>query len=176
LFKNSYFTNDRIVGFLNDQAQFEKLSSFQFTAVGPWNNGLSASNCSGCTTWGFGPDSPSAKDSFATPARIANASSNYVQQNVTYLLGLNDTHSSGAESCGLDSSSAAQVEGFNRLQRGLIYSNYVQSKFGAVHPVLTVPGCHHDFKCMFTSPAGVSVIFGHGASAPQQVSPGPCGE
>jgi pimeloyl-ACP methyl ester carboxylesterase len=82
----------------------------------------------------------------------------YSSRRVTYLLGTNDNDPNGPD---IDKACAAEAQGSTRMQRGLSYFQYLQSrhKSGLEHRVLLVPGVSHDARKMFTSICGVDSLF-----------------
>ena len=86
--------------------------------------------------------------------------SQYGQRRVVYLLGEQDNDPQDDD---LDIACAAQAQGFQRLERGTIYYNYLQHVYGPqvykLHTKVTVPGVGHSAGAMFTSPEGVRELF-----------------
>jgi hypothetical protein len=78
-----------------------------------------------------------------------------VSRPVTYLLGVEDTLTTG----GLDTTCAAMAQGPFRFARGQAFARYLSEKYGATHALVIVPGCGHDPRCMYTAPAALSVLF-----------------
>lgn len=90
--------------------------------------------------------------------------SRYVARRVVYLLGEADSGPTTEALYGeLDRSCAAVAQGPRgasfRLQRGLVYHQYVTRLFRAPHRLRVVPGCGHDEACVFSSDAGVDELF-----------------
>jgi hypothetical protein len=91
--------------------------------------------------------------------------SQYAQHQVIYLLGEADNDPTPDEGDELDQNCPAMLQGSQRLERGTIYFNYLNHFYGALviqgkHTVVTVPGVGHSAQGMFTSPQGVTAIFG----------------
>jgi len=84
----------------------------------------------------------------------------YAARNVYYLLGENDNDPKGA---GLDTGCAARMQGAHRLERGLVYYNYLRHYFGEEvaqrHVLRTVPGVGHSSNGIFNSPQGLEALF-----------------
>jgi len=82
----------------------------------------------------------------------------YISRRVTYLLGANDNDPNGPD---IDKACAAEAEGSTRMQRGLNYFKYLESRHssGLEHRVLVVPGVSHDARKMFTSTCGIDALF-----------------
>lgn len=84
----------------------------------------------------------------------------YRQRRITYLLGQLDDDPDHPE---LDTSCSANVQGAHRLERGLIFRNYLGFLYGATqvssHNASVVPGVGHDSRGIFTSSAGVAALF-----------------
>jgi hypothetical protein len=51
------------------------------------------------------------------------------------------------------------AQGPSRLVRGQTFARHVNARYGAHHAVLVVPGCGHDERCMFSSPAAAKALF-----------------
>jgi N-acetylglutamate synthase-like GNAT family acetyltransferase len=85
----------------------------------------------------------------------------YISQNVIYLLGNEDTDSKGEM---LDREPGALLQGAHRLERGLVYYNYLIHTFGEAlkqnQIVRIIPGVGHDHAGIFQSVAGRESIFG----------------
>ncbi|HKX18254.1 MAG TPA: alpha/beta hydrolase [bacterium] len=92
----------------------------------------------------------------------------YGRREVAYLLGEADAD---PNSDSLDKSCGAMAQGATRLERGQRYFRYVQALLGpavrATHSLHIVPGVGHDHRAMFTSPAGLALLFGDGRRAAQ---------
>ena len=84
----------------------------------------------------------------------------YRSRNVIYLLGFYDNDPNGE---GLDKSCAAMLQGTNRLERGLLYFNYLRQLWGDEildrHQLEVVPFAGHSGRQMITSDIGVKYIF-----------------
>lgn len=84
----------------------------------------------------------------------------YRNRNVVYLLGELDNDPNSSD---LDTDCAAMMQGSNRLERGIIFYNYLKHFYGKsiseTHSLHTVPGAGHDKARMFDSQQGRAVIF-----------------
>lgn len=84
---------------------------------------------------------------------------NYRKRNVTYLLGEEDTINEGD----LDISEAAMLQGGNRLERGLIYYNYLVNLFGDAikenHHKVVIPGVGHNAERILQSKQAMLHLF-----------------
>ena len=78
-----------------------------------------------------------------------------VARDVTYLLGELDNIPYG----GMETSCPAMAQGANRLQRGVTYHSYINSKHGARHKVVIVPACGHNGRCMYTAARSLPLLF-----------------
>lgn len=116
--------------------------------------------CPGYDDYKYGMHS---RNSYMSRLTSAQITSRYPQRHVRYLLGELDTDPAAAE---LDTSCAAMLQGRQRLERGLIYGNYLEHFHGSgiivTHPTFVVPGVGHDSRGMFTSVCGVAQLFGGG--------------
>lgn len=109
-------------------------------------------NCSGYNKYRYGLEGLSGYIATLTVGTIRRQ---YVKRDVTYLLGDLDT----LQDSDLDKSCAAQAQGPNRRERGLIFWNYMRAEFQAGHQIVVVPRCGHNAACMFTSQTGARVLF-----------------
>lgn len=84
----------------------------------------------------------------------------YPSRDVAYLLGGADTDPNAS---GLSTTCASMLQGSHRLERGLIYWNYLNHHFGpgirATQAVEVVPGIGHSGYGMMTSDIGVRYLF-----------------
>ncbi|WP_394777610.1 alpha/beta hydrolase [Undibacterium sp.] len=122
-------------------------------------------SCPQFNQWKYGwPGAPAYAQAKA-PAAYEAA---YAARDVVYLLGTEDTNPNHPA---LDKTCPAEVQGAYRYIRGNSYFAYMQRR----HPGMTsqqlvkVEGVGHDGDRMFTSPCGVSVLFG-GAACVQPAS------
>ena len=103
------------------------------------------------------------RNNYMSRLTSAQMTSRYPQRHVRYLLGALDTDPAAAE---LDTACAAMLQGSQRLERGMIYSNYLRHFYASgiivTHPTFVVPGVGHDSRGMFTSACGVAQLFGGG--------------
>lgn len=79
---------------------------------------------------------------------------------VTYLLGENDDNPTASS---LDNSCEANLQGAHRLERGIVYFNYLQEYYGAeittTHDLVLVPNVGHNNFDMYNSIEGIEVLF-----------------
>ncbi len=87
----------------------------------------------------------------------------YKNRNVIYLLGQDDNNPNDPS---LDTSGPAMFQGYYRLERGIIYFNYLnyfyKDEIFDKHLRVIVPGVAHDGYGMFNSKCGVKYIFNSG--------------
>ncbi len=85
----------------------------------------------------------------------------YLNREVIYLLGEEDRCSNAQD---LATSCQALHQGTQRLERGIIYFNYLQHYFGSTilenHVQIIVPGVGHDCRKLFNSEIGKYCLFG----------------
>jgi pimeloyl-ACP methyl ester carboxylesterase len=74
---------------------------------------------------------------------------------ITYLLGQVDTLPLG----GLDDSPEAMAQGASRRQRGEAFVAYIHTRLGATSPLIIVPECGHNDRCVFTTDTVLPVLF-----------------
>jgi pimeloyl-ACP methyl ester carboxylesterase len=80
---------------------------------------------------------------------------NIAARRVVFLLGELDT----LPLAGFDSSCQAMAQGPSRLARGQAYAGVLEKKYGAKHPVVTVPMCGHNARCIYTADPALKVLF-----------------
>ncbi len=97
----------------------------------------------------------------------ATLRANTLARPVVYVLSEGDSAASGARPVAygaLDKSCAAMVEAplgaSFRLQRGLVYHQYVTALFGAAHRLRIVPLCGHEDDCVLDDPGTRDELFG----------------
>jgi hypothetical protein len=78
-----------------------------------------------------------------------------VERPTTFLLGQVDTLPLG----GFDSSATAMAQGPTRRARGEAFVKYVNEQMGAKHPIIIVPECGHNDRCMYTTNTVFASIF-----------------
>lgn len=120
--------------------------------------GLPTNSCTTFNEWKYGLD-----DMFTYPklTGIPTIRANYKNTLVTYLLGEADNN---PNSSSLDTDCEAKLQGEHRLERGIVYFNYLQHYYGpeitATHDLVTVPNVGHNNFEMFNSAEGKSALFG----------------
>ena len=118
--------------------------------------GFQPSTCPGFNRWKYGlQDLPD----YAKGQSAEQLEQVYVQRDITYLLGQQDTDPNHPA---LDKSCAAEAQGAYRLIRGHNYFAYLQQRHpqGFTQALVEVPGVGHDGNGMLTSPQGQRVLFG----------------
>lgn len=117
-----------------------------------------AASCPGYDQWKFGLN--------GLPARFrrsaADVRERYKAAEVGYLEGALDTGTGRGSAHGLlDTSCAAMLQGPYRLERGLAWSAYERHtlKPEPERPLVVVPGCGHDVRCVLPSDAARSLVF-----------------
>lgn len=80
----------------------------------------------------------------------------FLARDVTYLLGEEDTMMDS----GLDTSCAANLQGSQRFERGMVFAAYLDVRYPTQsHMVVTVPGVGHSKSAMYESAEGVATLF-----------------
>lgn len=119
--------------------------------------GLPTNSCTTYNEWKYGLD-----DLFTYPelTGIPTIRANYKKALVTYLLGEADNN---PNSSSLDTDCEASLQGEHRLERGMVYFNYLQHYYGpdiiGTHDLVTVPNVGHDNFRMYNSAEGIEVLF-----------------
>ncbi len=78
-----------------------------------------------------------------------------VERPTTFLVGQVDTLPLG----GFDSSAIAMAQGPTRRARGEAFVKYVNEVLGGEHPIVIVPECGHNDRCMFTTGVVLPFLF-----------------
>ena len=105
------------------------------------------SACDGYNNYKYGPDN---LYGYATSVMQQDIRARLKERSILFLLGGKDTE----RSWGLDKSCAADLQGKNRHQRGLLYKHHLESFAGYIQSSkqywMTIPGVGHDANAMFT--------------------------
>jgi pimeloyl-ACP methyl ester carboxylesterase len=80
---------------------------------------------------------------------------NLAHRDITYLLSQVDTLPLG----GFDGSPPAMAQGATRRQRGEAFVQHIHESLGASPPVIIVPECGHNDRCVYTTDQVLPVIF-----------------
>jgi pimeloyl-ACP methyl ester carboxylesterase len=80
---------------------------------------------------------------------------NYIERDVTYLLGLEDK----VDANSMDKTCYAMAQGPFRLQRGQAFFKHLTETTRAKHKLVEVPNCDHNAECMYRSPNGRKAVF-----------------
>ncbi|NWA04374.1 alpha/beta hydrolase [Pseudomonas gingeri] len=117
--------------------------------------GFNPSSCPGFNDWKYGLQNLPSYAMGQSPAQLEKA---YVQRDITYLLGQQDTDPNHPA---LDKSCEAEAQGPYRLIRGHNYFAYLQQRHpqGLAQTLVEVPGVGHNGDGMFTSPQGQKALF-----------------
>lgn len=78
-----------------------------------------------------------------------------IERPISFILGQVDTLPLG----GFDSSATAMAQGPTRRARGEAFVKYVNEKMGAKHPIVIVPECGHNDRCMYTTDIVFPLLF-----------------
>jgi pimeloyl-ACP methyl ester carboxylesterase len=118
----------------------------------PASHGSPAAGCNIFDDWPYG-----LRDRKGSAARLSpeDLARQLASRPVTYLLGALDNTTVR----GLDTSCAAMAQGASRLERGQVFAAHVNARLGAHHPVVVVPGCAHDTRCVFTHATARPLLF-----------------
>jgi len=109
-------------------------------------------NCPDYNQWPYGLQGRAGYSSRESAAQLVKQ---MVARPTTYLLGELDVLPNVA----FDSSCAAMAQGPSRLLRGQAFAAAANQRFGAHHPVVLIPLCGHNARCMFTADAALPVLF-----------------
>lgn len=122
-----------------------------------------ASNPRGCEAfnrWPYGLDGR--PPTLARPDKTS-IDKRFTTRRITYVAGQIDI----VPLAGFDDSCAANMQGPNRLMRAIYYWQHENERFGAHHPLVIVPLCGHDGRCMYTSPVLMPILFPRSKSQQQ---------
>jgi pimeloyl-ACP methyl ester carboxylesterase len=114
-----------------------------------------AASCPKFNTWRYGMNDLPRYAAGNTPA---SAEQRYVQRDVVYLLGTDDTNPNHSA---LDKTCMAESQGPERLARGEAYFAYLKERHprDLAHRLVHVQGVGHNGDRMLTSECGMSVLF-----------------
>jgi pimeloyl-ACP methyl ester carboxylesterase len=120
-----------------------------------------STSCPRFNDWKYGMDHRPPYLAAPTPAALEAA---YIARDVTYLIGALDRN---PEQPALDRSCMGEAQGATRYDRAYSYFGVMRIRDGAAfkHHIIEVPGVGHDGDGMFTSPQGVTALFGGDAQA-----------
>ena len=118
----------------------------------PFVSFADARNCAAFDNWPYGLRSRSGYTARVTDEQLKRQLS---ARPVTYLLGGLDVFPIE----GFDGSCPAMAQGPTRLARSIAFDKYVNEKYGAHHKTEVVLTCGHNERCMFTSNAGLPLLF-----------------
>ena len=118
----------------------------------PASHGSPAAGCNIFDDWPYGLRDRKGSAARLTPEDLARQ---LASRPVTYLLGALDNTTMR----GLDTSCAAMAQGASRFERGQVFAAHVNARLGAHHPVVVVPGCAHDTRCVFTHATALPLLF-----------------
>lgn len=122
------------------------------TCDGEFREPAEKSACPAYNRWHYGLEE---RSGYAAAVPDDELRKQLVARDVVYLLGELDT----LPLFGFDSSCAAMAQGPNRFARGLAYWNYLRSRYGANHKLVTVDACGHNGRCMYTANVALPVLF-----------------
>lgn len=118
-------------------------------------NPFPTASCPAFNEWPYGTDHLPRYASETAPGSVEQ---HYIQRDVVYLLGTEDTD---PNQIWLDRSCMGEAEGPTRLARGNDYFAYLKMRHptGLMHRVVHVQGVGHNGDRMLTSECGMSVLF-----------------
>ena len=114
--------------------------------------------CTGFDDWPYGLSARKGYMASVVPEEIQH---HFARRRLTLLVGQQDA----APLAGLDTSCSAMFQGANRLERALNFARYGRERYQVDHPLVVVPLCGHNARCMLTSPVAIPLIFGPAATA-----------
>lgn len=93
------------------------------------------------------------RNAYMSKDTVPNMAKRFIQRNVVYLLGENDTGD-------VEQTCQAQYQGAHRYARGLNFKAHVDEEFpNNIHSLVTVPAVGHTQYGMYTSVVGKKVLF-----------------
>lgn len=116
-------------------------------------------SCPEANQWRYGTDQAPAW----LPRSPAEARARYAAADVHYLVGaLDSSTAKGTFYPILDKSCGAMSQGEFRLQRAQGFVDYARQRLvsGQQDPLVVVPGCAHDVRCVFPAPAARQALLG----------------
>jgi pimeloyl-ACP methyl ester carboxylesterase len=120
--------------------------------------------CPGYNSYGYGLDGA---NPYAGRSSVADIAGRMLRRNVTYFIGDDDNDENHPE---LDRHCSAEIQGAERFERSRNYWRYLVAAFGpqvqANQRQICIPRGTHDFRTIWGTPCGASLIGGTGACAP----------
>jgi pimeloyl-ACP methyl ester carboxylesterase len=113
------------------------------------------SNPRGCEAFNRWPYGLEGRPALLTGPDNKSIEKNFTSRRITYVAGQIDI----VPLAGFDDSCGANMQGPNRLKRAIYYWQHEDKRYGANHPLVIVPLCGHDGRCMFTSPVLMPILF-----------------
>jgi pimeloyl-ACP methyl ester carboxylesterase len=116
---------------------------------------FSQAACPGFNQWKYGMEG---LPRYARQRKPADWEQSYIQRDVVYFLGTEDTDPNHRA---LDKSCMAEAQGPARFSRGEAYFGYLKERHphGLAHRLVQVPGVGHNGDRMLTSECGLAVLF-----------------
>ena len=108
-----------------------------------------------CTTYDDWPYGFAKRTGYAGKLSDDQLRKQMVSRPVTFMLGEIDILPLG----GFDSSCPAMSQGLTRRSRGEAFGKLFNTKMGGKAPVMIIPECGHNARCMFTSEDALPVLF-----------------
>ncbi len=110
-----------------------------------------------CTTYDLWPYGLEKRESGGYSSRLTDdqLKKQLISRPVTYMVGEIDILPLG----GFDSSCPAMAQGLTRRARGEAFAKMVNEKMGGHSPLMVIPECGHNARCMFTSEDALPVLF-----------------
>jgi hypothetical protein len=140
-------------------------SYFYFSDDRPQRDGsiapFQSAACRKFDHWRYGPVNAPAYVGAASPAAWLEYERGYVNADVIYLLGTEDTDPAQVD---LDTSCAGEAQGPDRLERGKAYFRYLKGRHpdDFRHQLWFVRGVAHVGSRMVDSPCAIAAVFEHG--------------
>ncbi len=110
-------------------------------------------NCTTFNQWPYGLEARIG--GYTAKTSVEQLKQQLAARPVAYLLGEIDVLPLG----GFDSSCPAMAQGPTRRARGEAFQKYVAEKLGAKQPVVIVPLCGHNARCMFTADIAAPLLY-----------------
>lgn len=121
----------------------------------------STANCSDYNEWTYGLQG--ARNAYVNASSDPDKIARFLGRNVFYMAGTNDTCNSAFCPCddsSLDTSCGAEAQGRCRLERAIIWTQFLRTQTDQLHHKLVfVPGVGHDYLGMASSPVSQPIFF-----------------
>jgi pimeloyl-ACP methyl ester carboxylesterase len=110
------------------------------------------SACPGYDRWSYGLNQRTGYSASETDEQLRRQ---FLSRPTTFVVGQLETPDAPA----LDVACQAMLQGVSRMTRARAFLKYATEQFGATHPLLVVPQCGHNQRCVLTADSVLPLLF-----------------